>query len=174
MLIQPFGFNATGRPTGRLLSLGLYYQGGYVVYLTGNYPNQQGLIIAPVEISGAMSWPLINPGVVTPVTQDYGAGFSNTQAAFAAGYTTDGIGTCWNYSNDGFTDWFMPSVDELKFVMTNRAFIPYTLTATFYHASSATPSNPANTNFIVNKLNNDVSQTSHADAFGVVACRYIT
>ena len=153
MLIQPFGFNATRRPAGRLLSLGSYYQGGYVVYLTGNYPNQQGLIIAPVEISGAMSWPLITPGVTTPVSQGYGFGFSNTQFAFNNGYTTDGIGTCWNYSNDGYTDWFMPSADELVFVLLNLAFIPYTLTANFYHSSSAAVSNPANTNITVEKSN---------------------
>jgi hypothetical protein len=173
MLIQPFGFNATGKPTGRLLSLGLYYQGGYVVYLQGSYPNQTGLIVAPVQISDSITWPDIG-GVVTPVTQAYGQGFNNTQFAFESGYTTGGIGTCWNYSNDGYTDWFMPSVDELIFVMTNRAFIPYTLTANFYHSSSAFSANPANQNMTVEKSNQNVSVANHSDALGVVACRYIT
>lgn len=174
MLIQPFGFNATGRPTGRLLSLGLSYQGGYVIYLSGNYPNQQGLIVAPVEISGAMTWPAISPGVGTPTSQGYGFGFSNTQTAFGAGYTTDGIGTCWNYSNDGYTDWFMPSADELVLVMLNKVFIPYTLTNDFYHSSSAAPSNPANTNFRVAKSDASITTITHSTALGVLACRYIT
>jgi|APGre2960657404_1045060.scaffolds.fasta_scaffold51147_2 hypothetical protein len=173
MLIQPFGFNTSGGATGRLLSLGLYYQGGYVIYLTGNYPNQQGLIIAPVEISGAMTWPSIG-GVVTPTDIAYGKGFTNTQAAFAAGYTTDGIGTCWNYTNDGFTDWFMPSADELQLVLINKAFIPYSLTGATYHASSAFVANPGNQNWIVDVATATKSTGNHSDSRGVLACRYIT
>jgi len=173
MLIQPFGFNASGRATGRLLSLGLYYQGGYVVYLTGNYPNQQGLIIAPVQISASMTWPDIG-GVVTPTDIAYGKGFTNTQTAFGAGYTTNGIGTCWNYSNDGFTDWFMPSADELQLIIINKSIIPYTLTATTYHASSAFVANPANQNWIVETATANQSTGNHSDSRGVLACRYIT
>ncbi len=173
MLIQPFGFNASGRATGRLLSLGLYYQGGYVVYLTGNYPTQQGLIIAPVEISGAMTWPDIG-GVTTPTDKGYGKGFTNTQTAYGAGYTTNGIGNCWNYSNDGFTDWFMPSADELQLIILNKSIIPYNLTAVTYHASSAFVANPGNQNWIVQTSDGTQSTGNHSDSRGVLACRYIT
>ena len=173
MLVQPFGFNATGRPTGRLLSLGLYYQGGYVVYLSGNYPNQSGLIVSPVEISSSMSWPG-GIGQFTPTNTGYGQGYNNTQTAYGVGYTTDGIGNCWNYSNDGYTDWFMPSLDELVLVIQNKSFIPYTLNAASYHASSAYVANPANDNWIV-ITNTAASSTGfHTDLRGVLACRYIT
>ena len=173
MLVQPFGYNSSGTATGRLLKLGQYYQGGYVAYLTGNYPTQTGLIIAPVQISASMTWPNIG-GVVTPIDQGYGFGFSNTQAAFVAGYTTDGIGTCWNYSNDGYTDWFMPSADELQLVIQNSSYIPYTLTALTYHASSAYGPNPGNNNYIVDVATATKSTGAHSDARGVLACRYIT
>jgi hypothetical protein len=173
MLIQPFGFNATGKPTGRLLSLGLYYQGGYVAYLSGNYPNQSGLIVSPVEISSSMSWPDIG-GQVTPTTTAYGQGYNNTDQAYQVGYTTNGIGNCWNYSNDGYTDWFMPSLDELIFVIQNKSFIPYTLNAASYHASSAFSPNPGNQNWFVITNSAASSAGNHSDLRGVLACRYIT
>jgi len=173
MLIQPFSFLASSVAVPRLLRLGLYWQGGYIVYLSGNYPNQTGLIIAPVEISASMTWPSIG-GVTTSTNKSYGAGYSNTETAYGVGYTTNGIGTCRNYENDGYTDWFMPSADELSFVIGNKAYIPYTLNALTYHASSAYSPNPGNTNWIV--LTSDTSQSTgaHSDLRGVVACRYIT
>ncbi len=173
MLIQPLSFLTTGRTTPRLLRLGMYYQGGYIVYLTGNYPNQGGLIVAPVEISASMTWPSIG-GVTTSTDQSYGAGYSNTQGAYNQGYTTDGIGTCWNYSNDGYTDWFMPSTSELGFVITNKSYIPYTLNALTYHASSAYAPNPANQNWIVETADASSGNGNHSDERGVLACRYIT
>jgi hypothetical protein len=173
MLIQPLSFLTTGRTTPRLLKLGMYYQGGYVIYLNGNYPNQGGLIIAPAEISSAMTWPAIG-GQATPTDQSYGAGFSNTQTAYGAGYTTNGIGTCWNYSNDGYTDWFMPSLTELTYMIINQSYIPYTLNALTYHSSSAFSANPGNQNMAVGKVEINTFPVNHSDAVGVLACRYIT
>lgn len=173
MLVQPFGYNATGRATGRLLKLGQYYQGGYVVHLTGNYPTQGGLIVAPVQISSSIAWPSIG-GVTTPIEQGYGFGFSNTETSFGLGYTGGGIGACWNYSNDGYTDWFMPSADELQIVIQRSSFIPYTLTALTYHASSAFGPNPGNSNFIVDVATATKSTGAKSDLRGVLACRYIT
>jgi hypothetical protein len=173
MLIQPFSFSASSVAVPRLLRLGLYWQGGYIVYLTGNYPNQSGLIVAPVQISSAMTWPSIG-GVSTPLNQGYGFGYSNTEAAYGAGYTTDGIGTCWNYESDGYTDWFMPSTDELGIVIANQSYIPYTLTATGYHSSSAYGPNPGNQNLLVANPSGTITPVNHSNAEGIVACRYIT
>lgn len=173
MLIEPFGFLGSSTSTGRLLRLGQFYQGGYVVYLTGNYPNQGGLIVAPVEISASSTWPSIG-GVTTPVDQGYGFGYSNTETAYNAGYTTDGIGTCWNYSVNGYSDWFMPSAEELTFTIQNKIYIPYTLNASIYHSSSAFGANPANQNFAVVTATIGLTTVNHSDSLGVLACRYIT
>ena len=56
MLVQPFGFNATGKSVGRLVSVGQQFGGGTVGYVQGNYPNQRGIIVANEEISGSYSW----------------------------------------------------------------------------------------------------------------------
>jgi hypothetical protein len=173
MLIEPFGFLGSSTITGRLLRLGQFYQGGYVIYLTGNYPNQTGLIVAPVEISASSTWPSIG-GVTTPVEQGYGFGFSNTQTAFNVGYTTGGIGACWNYSVNGYSDWFMPSAQELLFTIQNKEYIPYTLNAFAYHSSSAFGANPANTNFAVTTALAGLTTVPHSDSLGILACRYIT
>ena len=173
MLIQALSFNSTQNPVPRLLRLGMYYQGGYVIYLNSAYPNQTGLIIAPIEISSAMTWPSIG-GVVTPLDQAYGKGYTNTETAYNVGYTTNGIGTCWNYSNDGYTDWFMPSLTELTFMMINQSYIPYTLNALTYHSSSAFSANPGNQNMAVGKVEINTFPVNHSDAVGVLACRYIT
>ena len=173
MLIQTFSYIPSNQTVPRLLRLGMYYQGGYVIYLTGNWPEQSGLIVAPAEISSSSAWPSIG-GVTTPVEQGYGFGYSNTEAAFNAGYTTGGIGSCWNYANDGYTDWFMPSTNELILVIQNQSQIPYTLNAAGYHASSAYGPNPANQNFFVYKATALADSCNHSDLKGVLACRYIT
>ena len=56
MLIQTFGFNATGKATGRLLSPGLQFGGGSVGAVFGTYPNQYGVIVANIELSASVSW----------------------------------------------------------------------------------------------------------------------
>jgi hypothetical protein len=174
MLIEPFGFLAGSSTVCRLLRIGQFYQGGYVVYLTGSYPNQGGLIVAPVEISSALAWPAIG-GQVTPVEQAYGYGFSNTESAYSLGYTTGGIAACWNYSVNGYSDWFMPSTIELIYTIQQQSKIPYTLNAAAYHASSAYGPNPANDNFAITVAPNPgITTVAHSTALGILACRYIT
>lgn len=176
MLIQPFSFGVSSTPVSKLLRLGQYYQGGFIVALSGDYPNQQGLIVAPVEISGSMTWP---GGVGVSTLTDVNDGFTNTQFAYNNGYTTNAIGTTWTYSvaDTGtgivYSDWFLPALNQLITVITNKIHIPYSLTAATYHASTAFGPNPANQSWWV-----DTSASSgtgnKTDLRGVLAIRQIT
>jgi hypothetical protein len=176
MLIQPFSFGVSSTPVKKFLRLGQYYQGGYVITLGGSYPNQDGFIIAPVEISNSMSWPG-GVGVSTPA--DVTDGFGNTQFAYNNGYTTNAIGTTWTYSvaDTGtgivYSDWFLPARDQLIAVMNNKVFIPYTLTNSTYHSSSSFGPNPANQNMYVD-VSSNFNSGNKSDLRGVLAIRSIT
>lgn len=177
MLIQPFSFGASSIPVPKFLRVGQYYQGGFIIALSPlAYPNQSGLIIAPVEISTSMSWPG-GVGVATPT--DVSDGFANTQFAYNNGYTTNAIGTTWTYSVADtatgiiYSDWFLPARDQLIAVMLNKAFIPYPLTNSTYHSSSAFGPNPANQNFHVD-TSGFATSGQKSDLRGVLAIRSFT
>lgn len=169
MLVKPFGFLGAGR-IPRLLNIGDYYQGGYIVYLYGNYPNQQGLIAAPTITATNVSWP---SGVSTPVDTNYGYGYNNTESAYNAGSTTGAIGACWNYSNDGFSDWFLPDNTELGYLVTNLSVLPYYPITTTFHSSTAYTPNPSAQSWFY-QSNGTLDTAFKSDLRDAIACRYIT
>jgi hypothetical protein len=126
MIVNPFAFNSTTGNRGRLVSVGQYYQGGYIAYLTGTYPNQTGLIIAPTDVTGSnVSWQLQTYNGISGLSAAYGSGQSNTTAILAQSTTATPAATlCDNYVNDGYTDWFLPSQDELSNVRNNLSLLP--------------------------------------------------
>lgn len=176
MLIQPYSFGVSSTPVNKLLRLGQYYQGGYVINLAGAYPNQTGLIIAPVQISSSDTWPA---DVNYAFPSNDNDGFSNTQESYNNGATTDAIGTTWTYevvdTSTGilYSDWFLPAVNQLITIINNQSFIPYTLTASTYHSSTSFSPNPANQNFFVN-LSAASGTGAKSDLRGVLAVRAIT
>ena len=93
--------------------VGELYGGGIVfyVYEFGNH----GLIASLDDLDGGagVDWGLDGTDV-TGATSVWD-GSSNTAAVIAAGgAATDAAGLCNAYSNDGFGDWYLPSILELK------------------------------------------------------------
>ena len=126
MLVNPFGYNSTTGNRGRLVSLGEYYQGGYIAYVTGTYPNQSGLIIAPTDATGSgTSWQTQTYSSINGLSAAYGSGQQNTTNIIAQSSTATVAATlCNNYANDGYTDWFLPSQTELTNVRNNVLLLP--------------------------------------------------
>jgi hypothetical protein len=95
------------------IGLGSYYQGGFIVYL--NIPAQQGLIVSPVDMSGSavkMAWE-VEPYQAVTTTNTYGSGQTNTNNILALTNSTPAAELCDSYSNDGYSDWFLPNTNEL-------------------------------------------------------------
>lgn len=125
MLVQPFGFQTLTGNRGRLVQIGQYYQGGYIAYLQGSYPNQEGLIVAPTDATGsAVSWQEQTYSAVT-TNSAYGQGATNTTNIITQSTTATVAATlCTDYSNAGYTDWFLPSQTELTYVRNNVLLLP--------------------------------------------------
>lgn len=169
MLVKPFSFLGNGY-VEPYLRIGQYYQGGYIVFLQNDYPNQTGLIASPIIVSSSVSWPT---GQATSTNATYGQGYTITENAYNGGSTTGAIGGCWNYTNDGYTDWFLPNNGEIIYVLQNQSVLPYYGFTGSFHSSTAWVTNPAAQSYWYSAAGSQ-NTGFKTDLRDVIACRYIT
>ena len=101
---------------GKYVIGGMGPGGGIVFYTTDN--GVHGLEVCQNDL-GSGVW---NDAVVTPPssTSPYiGTGMMNTLTMIAQGTVTGSARLCRNYNGGGFTDWFLPSKDELNLIYVN-------------------------------------------------------
>jgi hypothetical protein len=124
MLIQTFGFNATGKATGRLLSPGLQFGGGSIGAVFGTYPNQYGVIVANIELSASVSWG--NDFNVTTTSNLFG-GTTNTAAILAQDPNAIPAKYCNEYSASmngiTYSDWALPTTSDLTECRKNNTLL---------------------------------------------------
>lgn len=98
------------------LNIGDFYQGGYVVYLDQTL--QHGLIVSPNDQSTGIAWN-DQPDVVTSATGTaVGTGESNTgYILFNQGNGSFAAKLCYDLVEGGYIDWFLPSIDEIRFAI---------------------------------------------------------
>jgi len=134
-----------------LLTVGQTYQGGKIAYLLKaedpgySAAKQHGLIAAPSDQSTGISWydVWMQPPFVTTTTE-IGSGNANTNAIYTAlgdgGYAA---AICYNLVLGGYSDWYLPSKDELNKLYINRVAIGG-FTPNIYWSSSQYSGNVAN------------------------------
>ena len=120
------------------IAIGDFYQGGVVFHIfesgeTGYVAGEtHGLIAAVEDQSSGIRW---NNGsnVTTGATETaVGTGATNTTTIISAQGATEtsyAAGLARAYTGGGYTDWFLPSKDELNRMYTNRAAINTTAAA---------------------------------------------
>ncbi len=92
--------------------VGELYQGGIIFYV---YENGSHGLIASLDDLGSSSGQDWGPETDVTTAESWWDGATNTTNAVAAGAaSTDAVKLCDNYSNDGYSDWYLPSITELK------------------------------------------------------------
>jgi hypothetical protein len=138
-----FGTVQTSKP---VLVVGQAYQGGIITYILVNgdpgYSStvQHGIIAGTADLSTASGWSVTNTSTgATAIAVTYGG--SNTDLVYADQGTSGNYASryCIDSSAGGYTDWKLPSINELATIYTNRVAIGG-LIQNFYWSSSESSS----------------------------------
>lgn len=98
------------------IGVGNYYQGGYIAYF--DLTTKQGLIVSPTDLSGSQCAWQNQPYEAVTTSDTYGQGAQNTTNILASTVATPAAELCDAYTNQGYNDWFLPNLNELKLVFT--------------------------------------------------------
>ena len=131
------GIGPVGTPT----------EGGYVIgtiTLDGSYGVDEGtyaIIAAPKAAEVSKKWKNVTTN--TPNTSDTKDGLANTYAMIVANQQTPSViaheaaNYCADYRGSGYSDWYLPSKDELHLMYINRlSLAELELTGSYYWSST--------------------------------------
>ena len=166
-----WAYNTCGISTSTTLtqsatfSIGQSYQGGIIFYIDGT--GQHGLISATTDQSTGAQWGCYGtsiPGTITAI----GTGQANT-TLIVNGCSEAGRAAriCNDLVLNGYSDWFLPSKDELNLMYTQKNVIGGFVFAFFWSSSEGTANNAWLQSF------SDGFQTSTLKANGAVYVRAV-
>lgn len=145
--VRGYAINSAGVSYGKQISfrtpaispysIGQFYAGGLIFYIdtTGNH----GLVCDTIDLGDSIQWHLGSNDTLVAGSAAVGFGLSNTDS-IVIHYSSDSTNAAWvckNYTGGGYTDWFLPSKDELNLVRQNLFARGYgTWSAATYWSSS--------------------------------------
>ena len=156
------------------LSVGQSYQGGIIgyIYQPGDigYVNGQthGIIATTSNQSTGVTWGCSTTSIAG-TSINLGSGLNNTNL-IVNGCTTNNIAAriCFNLSAGGYSDWVLPSREELNKLYSNRFAIGGFSNVSYWSSSQSTTSNAQSLNFSSGVLNS----TPKTSTLYVRAIRY--
>lgn len=106
--------------TASVLSFGDFYEGGIVFYLDAS--QWHGYVCAETNQNAGNSWGCSNTNVSGATGTAIGTGWANTEAIRLAGCANGyAAQACYDLVLNGYSDWFLPSQDELHAIAVNLA-----------------------------------------------------
>jgi hypothetical protein len=150
--------NMIGNAASGIIKIGDIYQGGKVAYVlvSGDFgydvTTPHGLIAATSDQSRSIDWDILTDDGVSyqgskrgAAGTELGTGFSNTDKIIASQgrvATNYAAGLARAYNGGGYTDWYLPSKDELNKLFLNRVAIGNFISNDLYWSSSEIQSHP--------------------------------
>jgi len=125
-----------GNTGGLTHYVGELFGGGIIVAVWKKNGEEHGLIASLTDLSTGIQWttPEFQSTLIGSAAESYLDGFANTNAIVAqAGTGTNfAAGLCKAYSGGGFTDWYLPAINELKLFKGSYLIVSEVLGITAY------------------------------------------
>jgi len=122
---SPISFIASAQAP---LAIGDFHEGGIIFYL--NNTGEHGLVCAITDQASNAEWGCNGTAITGADGTTIGTGAQNTQDVLAGCQASlTAAEWCSNLNSGGFTDWFLPSKDELIELINNKSIINSALTS---------------------------------------------
>ncbi len=117
------------------LAIGQSYQGGKIAYIDAS--GLHGLIAADADLSAAAIWWNGSNTITGATGTGIGTGLANTNAIISSQGNSGSYAAkiCRDYRGGGYTDWFLPSRDELIQLFINKSVIGGFATGHYWSSS---------------------------------------
>ncbi len=101
--------------------IGEQFGGGVIFHLFKDAQGaEHGLIVDKTDLSTSQVWSNIDTSLIGASAQSSWDGLSNSNAIVGqAGHTSSAAALCLNSTNNGQSDWYLPSIQELNMLWNN-------------------------------------------------------
>jgi hypothetical protein len=144
---SPVYYDGAGwKRTDGQVYLGASYGGGILFYIDGT--GQHGLISASADVTCWTLWGCFG-SFIGGTSTDIGKGMNNTLSIINnCSYTVDAAHWCYGVNINGYTDWFLPSKDELNQLYLRKDVIGGFAANVYWSSSEASDQLAWSQNFI--------------------------
>ncbi|MFP5042936.1 DUF1566 domain-containing protein [Parasediminibacterium sp. JCM 36343] len=140
-------FTTKNAPITPNINIGDTAYGGIIIEL--DYAKQHGIVVAPSDQSRSTAWnpnsgsdASYHPTITGAIFAGEGSGGTNTDKIIAVlGNGNNAASICRNYRGGGFSDWYLPSINELELIYLNNNVVGGIQGATIYWSSTESTQN---------------------------------